>query len=974
MLSGSIAARRAGSALVAAVITVFLLSLIAANTLTSISSRYNSAYRSASWNEALLTAESAIDVTLSQVFALIPNVTLSSADGLGLGYTQPSLNLLNSLQFSPTALLTNGTVLTVMPLPLSHGGEGGTIQQASVALDVVPLSQLLNGSGAGVLNTVTNLLQGNDTQLLRLRSTGTVYLTGGQRAGPSRLDNDLWQASLMTDRLTGAKLTQPTVSRQIEVILRPVYPFESAVVSAGGVQAPDAGTVFDSFNSTLPASSTNGQYDSLKRLAHGAVSANAASVTIGGTVYGNVGSNGGSVQQNGHVTGIVNNDAYVPLPLVNPPTWQGSPLAPGLVSGNTTLPAGPALLPSQYRFSGISGNLHITKGLAGLGTNVTIYVNGDVTGGIQVDPGITAQIYVSGSIATNASRLVNGSGLASNLQVYGVNDGSGSTPSIRINSDANLVAAIYAPGHSVALSGSNDVSGAIVAGSLQASGAIRVHFDESLAPQHRASPALPDRELERDHEPMSFPAGRADGPFSLVRAIGRWRVWREWLSRPLSMSVLGGLAAAVLIYLHDGTAGVGWRESTKRFPPGEPPAWQLLTAGEWFQRARERTQEGSFRMALGAVDHALILSPEDPDLLTFRGNMYESLFHFREAQRSYDRALGADPGNRQARENSEFCQRINRVRRDAAGRASTLYGLHRLMLDQGRVSEAMAVSERLAADHALRQATWQAELDRTGLRGKITATADGGLELDLAGTVLPDLALIKTFPVTSLNLADTRLEDIRALQGLALEKLDLSRTIVYDLSALRGMPLKVLRVAKTGVFDLTPLAGCPLQELDVSGTQVSNLDALAETSLKILRAADTPVANLAALTALPLTELDLSRSRVGDLQPLRSLGLRVLALDHTAVGDLSPLTATPLKELYLGSTNVSDLTPLAGMPLEVLNLSGCVHVIDLRPLKGCPQLEHLLVPQGARFVESLAGLPHLHFIEHDKADVSSTRQ
>lgn len=474
-------AAESGSAVLMALMTVIVIALIAGNVLTSVSSRYNSAYRSAGWNEAMITAQSGIDVTLSEVFRSIPNVSIVPSQGVGVGFSQPSLGLVTGLRFSATGLLTNGTVLSFSPPPLVHAGEGGTTQQATVSLTVVPLSQILAGGLPSLLNSVTGLLNGNDFQLLKIVSTGTVTLAGGTLAGPSRLDNELWRPSLFMNKITGQATSKPTVSRQVQVLLRPVYPFESATVSNDTFQATDAGTVFDSFNSTQTASSTNGQYDSLKHLTNGSVQSNTSTMNLGGMVYGNIGTNGATITKTSNVTGAVNNSSYLTLPSINPPAWIGDPLAPAAITGGTTLTAGTSVLPAQYNFTGISGNLHITRGLLGLGTNVQIYVNGDVTGGIEIDNGITAQVYVSGSINTSASKIKNDSLHAVNLQIYGVPNATGTTQQISLAADANLIAAIYAPSHNIIITGNGDISGSIVSNRFQTSGAVRVHYDESLA-------------------------------------------------------------------------------------------------------------------------------------------------------------------------------------------------------------------------------------------------------------------------------------------------------------------------------------------------------------------------------------------------------------------------------------------------------------------------------------------------------------
>ena len=499
------AAGQSGSTLVAAVLIVFVLSLVAANVLTSVSSRYNSAYRSAAWNDALLAAESGVDVTLSEVFRFIPNVTMSPAQGIGVGYSQPSLHLIDGLQLSPAGLLprkdADGTTDSVVSFNTPQLPNAN--QRTNVALQVVALNNLLandptKAGSTGLLDNVASLTKGNPLQLLRIVSTGTVSLPGAAAAGLSRQDNDLWRPSLIFDRFTQKAADVPAVSRQVEVMLRPVYPFESAVVGNDSLAALSKDAVFDSFNSASLTASTNQQYDSLKRLAHGTVRSNSGNVTIQGTVYGDIDTNGqtgAGIAPGSQVAGAANSAAFTPLPSVNAPTWNGTPVfASGFaragpvtsVSGNTSVPAG-TLVPTQYKFNSITGNLHITQGVVnalaqGVATlgKVEIYVNGDITGGIEVDPGIEAKIYVSGTINTKASQLKNDGNVAGNLQIYGVPNSSGTSQQIKITMNASLAAAVYAPAHDVVLAGANDFSGAIVSNTFQAADAIRVHYDEAL--------------------------------------------------------------------------------------------------------------------------------------------------------------------------------------------------------------------------------------------------------------------------------------------------------------------------------------------------------------------------------------------------------------------------------------------------------------------------------------------------------------
>ena len=492
-----ISAPTGGSTLVPALFTVTVFSLVAANVLLSVSSRYNSAYRSASWNEALTTAEAGVDAMAAQISRVVPSVVPGVSD-LGPGYSQPSPSLLGDLQIGADGTITSrsvtvgplkdATLLSVATLDFYHGGEGSSHQQAVVAVQLKLLSALLpNGTPTvqdtlqKTLDSVKSVINRNDLPLLRLVSTGTVDVPGGRVAGPSRQDNDLWRVALFTDPNTHATVSQPQVSRRIEMYLRPVFAFDSAVASNDWIQAANPGTIFDSFNSASPLASTDGKYNSLKRTANATVRANGAAVSLGGKVYGNVNTNGGNIAQDSHVTGKVNNASYCPLPIVTAPTWNGDPLSPSSITGSTSLAAGTVLLPSRYRFNGITGSLHITRGLLGTGTNVEIFVDGNVTGSIEVDPGITAKLYVSGSLTTNASQLKNGTGIAANLQIYGVPSSTGGSPLIFVSLDAPLCAAIYAPLHRIGFKGSGDVSGAAVGGTVAATDELRLHYDESLA-------------------------------------------------------------------------------------------------------------------------------------------------------------------------------------------------------------------------------------------------------------------------------------------------------------------------------------------------------------------------------------------------------------------------------------------------------------------------------------------------------------
>jgi hypothetical protein len=94
--------------------------------------------------------------------------------------------------------------------------------------------------------------------LIRITSTGTVYLPGSSReADVSKLDTELNRAVLVSGS-NGQVVAQPYISRQIQVLLKPVFPFENGAVSSGFIHTTSSSTIFDSFSSASPLASTNG--------------------------------------------------------------------------------------------------------------------------------------------------------------------------------------------------------------------------------------------------------------------------------------------------------------------------------------------------------------------------------------------------------------------------------------------------------------------------------------------------------------------------------------------------------------------------------------------------------------------------------------------------------------------------------------------------------------------------------------------
>lgn len=478
-----------GSTLIAASITLSILALIAGHAVLFVSSRLQTAHRSSAWNESLVAAEAGVDLTLADITGSLPDVRLSTDNGVGIGSPTIPPAILSALRIGTTGVgLSQGVTLSYEATTLTHEGEGSGSATATVMIDALPISSILGSQAlqlGGVLASLSNpatlLSNGPDLSLIRLRSRGSVPLSGPRRADPEKLDARLRRVSLVWDRDAGGRATQSKVSREVEVVLRPVLPFQNAVATTGRFSAPSAGAVFDSFNSLTPLTSTNGAYDLTKHQRNGDLSIGGSSVTLAGYVYGDVRTGGSVLAPSDHITGEIDNNHSERLPVVRAPTWSPNTMTPLDIVATTSVSAGSLDLPARIKVRNVSGTLRINRGLLSLGTNVEIWIVGDVTGGIEIAAGVKAKIYVEGQVRMNAGRLINGSGNAANLQIYGVgNDPLSGARGFEID-PSDLAAAIYAPTHQVIFNGAGNFSGAVAGASFTAADAVKVHFDEGLA-------------------------------------------------------------------------------------------------------------------------------------------------------------------------------------------------------------------------------------------------------------------------------------------------------------------------------------------------------------------------------------------------------------------------------------------------------------------------------------------------------------
>ena len=443
-----------------ALVTMAVSAFAAWSVFYIIANRYQTSFHSSSWQESLIVAESGVDTAMAALNA-----------STWTGWT-PS----DSSTFPKTY---TGT------FP-AHSGDGNTKMYVSVTVD----------------NSVTD---GNGKVWYRIRSKGTAELPGLKRIGyePSVLSstgtkshkNFLRKLSFSTDVTSGA-LHTPQVTRSVEALAQPLGAalFSRGLVVQNSIQM-SGGSYTDSFDSTDPTKSTNGQYDQAKRQSHGDVASNSQGniSDIGSSyIYGNAYCNTGMLKNVKNVQGTVYNNFSTKVSSVSNPSFSASASTPSTVdlsgSNTQTITAGTSAAPVNVVLSklNLSGSSYLTLAPPSPGQDsyINIWVTGDLTtsGGTYIKQlaGVHATIWVDGKIDLSGSSFDNENGYASYLALNGVTAANGSTNTLAISGSATFVGVVNAPSYALQQSGSGDFTGAMIVLSAQMSGSAGFHYDESL--------------------------------------------------------------------------------------------------------------------------------------------------------------------------------------------------------------------------------------------------------------------------------------------------------------------------------------------------------------------------------------------------------------------------------------------------------------------------------------------------------------
>jgi hypothetical protein len=264
------------------------------------------------------------------------------------------------------------------------------------------------------------------------------------------------------------------------------------------------GSSVDSFDSSDPLYSTNGQYSVLLRKANATVLSEGSILlshpTANANIYGRVMTGPGTQQSAVQIgsQGAVGDAAwnanpanrgkiqpgawagnfYLNFPDLRQPTFPGSAL-PSPVGGVITLPAGIFTFPTNFSAMGINVTGPAVLWVKGSFAPTSLTIAPTNNASLVVFVG-TTNVGAGDAIDLAAAGEVNAPGLAQNLQVFGLP----SLTSINLLGMAAFNGTIYAPSADVTAGGGGpnaiDISGSFTVRSLSLSGHWNFHYDEHL--------------------------------------------------------------------------------------------------------------------------------------------------------------------------------------------------------------------------------------------------------------------------------------------------------------------------------------------------------------------------------------------------------------------------------------------------------------------------------------------------------------
>jgi hypothetical protein len=474
--------REAGNVLLCVLCTILVVSLIGANVLYNSVTRFNTASSQVrAWKQSLYAAEAGGDIA----YAEIRNTILSPSQAFkGSGWTYSGGNYSYSpLTFGHDNVTTSATAGIFY---YDFNGNSWYRIRARGTAPVLGLKRVTMDDRMSVGTRGDSLLRKIDFNYDHFIAT---YGPNGDGANKSL------QA-----------VSQPQITRRIELISAPITPFEAAIKAGGTFYGLGSAAYVDSFRSSTgpydPNVVNNPSDPRYVDSRSGTVEINSSVATIQGAIYGNLYTNGGTItKKTSSIYGIIDNNVPFTLaPFAMPDVSSWSYVAnPAVISDHTTITppaAGTASSPNYYLISSfapngsVTVNPYVSNGSA-QETYVAVHVTGDIGSSsgqgatITIPSHVHLQLYFDGNFGAKAQNIINTSGYAGNLQIYAISPTDPTVQqSINLNSggssSAGFSAVFYAPSANLTINGGPDITGAIVCHNFYSNGNVHWHYDRQL--------------------------------------------------------------------------------------------------------------------------------------------------------------------------------------------------------------------------------------------------------------------------------------------------------------------------------------------------------------------------------------------------------------------------------------------------------------------------------------------------------------
>lgn len=202
---------------------------------------------------------------------------------------------------------------------------------------------------------------------------------------------------------------------------------------------------------------------------------------------------------------------------------------------------------------------------------------------------------------------------------------------------------------------------------------------------------------------------------------------------------------------------------------------------------------------------------------------------------------------------------------------------------------------------------------------------------------------IENLPLKKISVSINNLEDVKPLTRIeTLEYVRISNNPIKSLEGFENLSnMKSLNLSDTKVDNLEPIADCPLKELNCSYGKVTDYNFLKSLNLlETLCVGNVDKETVEYINTLTeLENLTIVRSEISSLKQLSNL-TNLLSLDVSDSVMLSSLDGVEnfkkLEYIAFISTNVSDISPLGNLKMLYTIEPSYSPVTDFTPLLQCP--------------------------------------